>query len=225
MLKSLRTWASDLVGKELARRWLQSEEENDWEFDPILVVFFLAAVQVPRAEVIAVLETYNFKIFVPQVDLLADALVNNTISISKWQAEMAALIKEQHIVSAIAGKGSRELMTVTDWGRTGGRLGFQYDRLDNFAREIMSGNFSPEYIKARSRMYINSTRTAYWDAVTQAHKDSGNFSEEARLLGPVENCEDCIWFAEMVWQPLGSLPEPGEASRCMSNCQCSKIYE
>ena len=157
-----------------------------------------------------------------KMDLWSDTL--GLLSAVVQNAEMAALIKEQHIVSAIAGKGSRELMTFTDWGRTGGRLGFQYDRLDNFAREIMSGHFSPEYIKARSKMYINSTRTAYWDAVTQSHKDSGEFSEEARYLGFAENCEDCIHFMEMGWQPIGSLPKPGEASRCKSNCQCSMDF-
>lgn len=201
------------------RRFFQSD--NDWEFDAVIVSFYLSGKLIPRSQVIKVLGELTGKVYVPRVEVLADLLSSNTISLAKWQTEMAALIKEQHIISAIAGKGSRELMTYADWGRTGGRLGYQYNRLDNFAREIAAGHFSPEYIKARAKMYMNATRTAFWDATTQAHIDSGKYTEERRVLGIAEHCPDCEYWAELGWSPIGTLPKPGDASVCIVNCKCT----
>jgi len=205
-------------------RLLFQGDDNEWEFDPDAVDYILAGVIIAHAEILAVLEGMAAEVYVTSVETLVVQLAEGTITIAEWQGSMAAMIKEQHIISAIAGKGGRSMMTATDWGRTGGRLRFQYERLDKFAHEIMSGYFSPEYVAARSKMYINSTRTAYWDALTQAHKDSGEYTEEKRILGYAEHCADCVYFADMGWQPLGSMPEPGSESVCMTNCQCGKIY-
>ena len=205
------------------RRLFQGDD-NEWEFDPDAVDYLLAGVVIAHVEILAVLESMAVELYVPTVETLVVQLAEGTITIAEWQTSMAAMIKEQHIISAIAGKGGRGMMTSADWGRTGGRLRFQYERLDKFAHEITSGYFSEDYVAARAKMYINSTRTAYWDALTQAHKDSEEFTEEKRFLGHAEHCPDCVYYVDLGWQPLGSMPEPGTQSVCLSNCQCGKIY-
>jgi hypothetical protein len=72
-------------------------------------------------------------------------------------------------------------------------------------------------------MYANKTRTAYYDGKVAAAKDAG-LVEERRRLNPAEHCADCIGFANLGWQPIGSLPEPGEQSVCRANCKCTKEF-
>lgn len=209
------------LSRLLQRRFFQG---GGWEFDPVNVTRILNGVIVPHAEALAVVESLHVNHYIPQIEALADALAAGEISIGSWQTSMAKVIKQQHITSAIAGKGSRGLMTSVDWGRTGGRLGYQYQKLDRFAYQIAQGNFSPEYIKARAKMYGNSTRVAYWDTLTQAHTDSEKYTEEHRFLGIAEHCDDCEYYENLGWQPIGYLPNPGEGSVCLSNCQCTKEY-
>lgn len=212
---------------ERIRLFFQEDEEDDdfnpWVFLPALVVHKRAGKTVAQASIREVMDAFRTEAFVPQVERVTQAMINKTITLEQWQNQMAGLIKEQHIASAVAGRGSRELMTFRDWGQTGGRLSFQYNRLDNFARDIATGEYSPAYIQARAKMYANATRTGYWDHYTQAHKEAG-FTEERRVLNPAEHCEDCTYYSELNWMPLGSLPEPGDGSRCMVNCKCNKEY-
>lgn len=37
-------------------------------------------------------------------------------------------------------------------------------------------------------------------------------------------CEDCIGYSTMGWQPMGTLPVPGERCRCRDRCRCSMEY-
>ena len=37
-------------------------------------------------------------------------------------------------------------------------------------------------------------------------------------------CEDCIGYDSQGWQPIGSLPVPGERCRCHDRCRCSMDY-
>jgi hypothetical protein len=37
-------------------------------------------------------------------------------------------------------------------------------------------------------------------------------------------CEDCIGYDSLGWQPIGSLPVPGERCRCHDRCRCSMEY-
>jgi len=196
-----------------------------WEYDLAACQRYLNGEAISAAAALEVLEAINATLYKPTVETLAAQLANQEISLASWQTQMSTMIKEQHIQSAIAGRGSRELMTQVDWGRTGGRLKYQYEKLDGFARAIESGHFSEEYIAARSKMYINSTRTAYWDTMLQSHQDSGLFSEERRFLGVAEHCSDCEYYSSLGWQKLGSLPAPGQESVCLTNCQCTKEFQ
>ena len=46
-----------------------------------------------------------------------------------------------------------------------------------------------------------------------------------RVLDPqAQHCQDCINWASMNWQALGTLPAPGERCQCLFNCRCSIEY-
>lgn len=148
------------------------------------------------------------------------------LDLGDWQRLMAEHVKMLHTHSAALGKGGWARMNPSDWGRVGGNIRFHYDKLENFAREIKGGarKLTPGQIQVRAGMYGNSGWAAYWRAHTAAARDAA-LAQEKRVLDPVaENCEDCVGYAARGWQPLGTLPEPGENSRCLTNCRCSKRY-
>ncbi len=37
-------------------------------------------------------------------------------------------------------------------------------------------------------------------------------------------CPDCVQFGQMGWQPIGTLPMPGQQCRCYDLCRCSLDY-
>lgn len=149
--------------------------------------------------------------------------INGNLSIQEWQGKMRKDIKDLHIVSQTAGKGGRKMMTQADWGRSGGRLKQQYAYIDSMAWEMESGDLSDAQMLNRARMYSGTSTTAYYDGRTASAKELG-FTEERRVLNPAEHCKDCIGYAAVGWQPIGTLPEPGQASQCLSNCKCDKVY-
>lgn len=150
-------------------------------------------------------------------------LTEGHISLGEWQTRMRDEIRDSWRTAAMLGKGGRSQMTQADWGRLGGQLNREYAYLENFAADISTANLTEAQIAARARMYGNHVNKAYYTQSTFAKVEAG-YIEERRVLNPAEHCEDCQTYASMGWMPIGTLPEPGEASACKANCQCSKEY-
>ena len=54
---------------------------------------------------------------------------------------------------------------------------------------------------------------------------STGFKQMRRVLDPqAKHCQDCLNWASMDWQALGTLPPPGERCQCLFNCRCSIDY-
>ena len=149
--------------------------------------------------------------------------LDGRIDLNAWQSAMRQEIKDAHLVNAMAGRGGRNAMTQADWGRSGARLRQQYGYLDNLAWERYNGTVTDAQMMTRAKMYSGASRTSYYDGKTAAYQ-AAEFTEERRVLNPAEHCADCIAYAGLDWQPIGSLPEPGQASQCLSNCKCNKEY-
>ena len=154
---------------------------------------------------------------------ITDKMISGKISLADWQRQFAQELKDAYIVNAQIGRGGKNAMTQSDYGRIGQRLRGEYKYLNDFAKEIASGDLSAAQIQARVDQYAAGTRKAYYDGRTAACK-AGGFTEERRVLNPAEHCEDCLDYAGKGWQPIGTLPEPGESSQCRNNCKCEKEY-
>ncbi len=154
---------------------------------------------------------------------LTERLNGGQLTIGQWQREVAQELKNAHLIAAMAGRGGRDAMTQADWGRVGGRLRWEYEYLNRFAQEIEAGKLSAAQIAARARLYGNAARKSYYDGRTAAARVS-EYRYEQRFLQPGESCEDCVNYAARGRVPIGTLPEPGEGSRCRSNCNCIKRY-
>lgn len=152
-----------------------------------------------------------------------ERFIAGQIDLATWQQGVAKDLKDAYIVNLQIGRGGVNVTTFADYGREGGRLNFEYRRLNQFAQEIALGNLSDKQIAARLELYIPGIRTAYYDGKTAAGQAAG-LTEERRVLSPVENCDDCVGYADQGWVPIGTLPEPGTQSACMHNCQCEKEY-
>lgn len=149
--------------------------------------------------------------------------LDGQIDVATWQERVAREVKDAHIVSHMAGRGGRNTMTMSDWGKVGSRLRFEYQQLDAFAQEIKAGTLSAAQIQARATLYGNGAHKAFYDGKTRAGIEAG-FTEERRRTTPGEVCADCVGYEAQGWVPIGSLPEPGEGSVCRANCRCRKEY-
>jgi len=178
---------------------------------------------VPQAEVLAVTQEFIDEYVAANIDDLATRLIDGRLSLPAWQQQMARELKDAHIVSLHVGRGGQAVTTFADYGRVGRLLRDEYQLLQQFATEIYNGNLSPAQIRVRAALYGANVRQSYWTGQTAAHVEA-EYGEERRLLAPADHCAQCPDYAALGWQPIGTLPEPGEACDCGANCKCEKEY-
>jgi len=155
-------------------------------------------------------------------------LVDGKISIPAWQRAMRKEMRDSWRTQYILGAGGVEQMTQADWGRIGGRLNQQYKYLNGFADAIVDADFTDDKeakkILDRASMYADA-RTSFYDGRTSVKKRA-DFKEERRVLiaNDKNNCANCEEFASRGWVKIGTLPEPGQGSQCLTRCRCDKEY-
>jgi len=156
-------------------------------------------------------------------DALATMVTDGLLGPAEWRIAFRAEIKREYIRQYVLGKGGLEQMTQVDWGSIGGMLKEQYGWIPGFEEQLL--DMTEDQIAARSRMYINSGREGYERARARVADEHG-YDEEIWIIDPgAENCQDCLDFAGMGWQPVGTFPFPGDGSTaCLTNCKCSKSY-
>ncbi len=183
---------------------------------------------VAESRIVNEIDDYDDNVVKPNIRDITERLTNGSITVSQWQSQMQRELKNAYIVNLQAGRGGRAATTFTDYGRIGGRLAFEYRKLDNFAREIEQRHgtdteMSAAMIEARAQLYAGGPRTALFDGRTAAKMGAG-LTEERRFLGVAEHCFRCVGFAAQGWVPIGLLPEPGTECLGMHACKCEKVY-
>lgn len=140
-----------------------------------------------------------------------------------WLSAMEAHIKTSNVVAAMLAVGGLAQLTEETRQATADRIKTQYEFLRDFADEIRDGLGLDERFVARSKMYGRSG-TGTFEELTRLGAKLAGYTEERRHLASVNPCARCIRYARMGWQPIGTLPNIGDACECMSNCQCSFEY-
>lgn len=160
-----------------------------------------------------------------RMNALTQKLIDGGISLADWQTGMMSAIKQSHVAASALANGGWAQMTSADWGYTGSLIKDQYQYLRNFAQEIADGKQPLDgRCLVRSDLYADAANTTYSDMRTRLFVADG-WEEEKRKLEPgADHCDDCIDYADEDWQPIGSLPEPGNDSACQKRCRCTKIY-
>jgi hypothetical protein len=174
-----------------------------------------------RAGVDAVIDAETVKI-----RDVAQKLVDGSINIPEWQIQTTAIIKNLHVAVGLIATGGYENTSNSDLARLSNKIKEQYKYLRSFAKQVRNGmqplNGS---LVSRAALYTQAARGTYEDTVRQAAKESGEVTQEKRVLGAADHCQGCLDLASQGWQPLGTLPGIGDDTPCMANCHCSFIYQ
>ena len=153
------------------------------------------------------------------VDGLANQLRNREISLAEWQTAMRDNMRAMHRNTAMAAKGGRAQMTQADWGRVGQELRFQYGKLDNFAKQIASGEVKLDgRINWRAKLYGEASRGTH-EQEKRSMSSMKGLTEEMRILHSKESCNGCQKNAGF-WAPIGTLPKIGSQD-CATSCLCT----
>lgn len=73
---------------------------------------------------------------------------------------MREALRDTYSAAYMAGRGGRNAMTPSDWGKLGAMLKEQYKFLNDFAAEVAAGQLSEQQIAARAALYFNSATQA-----------------------------------------------------------------
>jgi hypothetical protein len=164
---------------------------------------------------------------------LATMLSDGRLNTADWQAGMARLIKNTYIQQTELAAGGRANVTREMWGSVGGQVAEQYRYLRDFAREVESGSLTAAQIRARSEMYISSSREAFWRVKDRQARAQGFTEERWVPIGDDSTCGPCSDAGAMGWQPIGTFAQPGSGrvrnspeTSCqgLTRCRCQKEY-
>ena len=135
------------------------------------------------------------------------------------------MLKRQYLQEAALAAGGWDRLTPTDFGRIGGKLQAQYRRLAELTRGVRDGEVSEAQALSRMQMYMGNARAEYFEVERELlpPMPQGQARIERRTLGASKGgpCVDCVGFADMGWQPEGTLPIPTQGSVCNGHCRCS----
>lgn len=152
-------------------------------------------------------------------------LDNETISPNEFAERMARLVRATHVVGAKLGAGTkRRARSAATRGRVEERLAFQMEKLTLFVDEAADGDIARGSLIRRAQMYVTSGTQTFEDERRRVVQGRGEMQYERRLINSSIPCGDCIGYSALGWQPIGTLPLPGQYCECMSACRCSFEY-
>lgn len=175
---------------------------------------------VAKGRITALLET--------QVDSSQQRLANivqgvfaKEIAPGPAQVLMRDELRRLNLSNAALGKGGIDRLTFRDYGRVGIQLRDTYQRVTNLVSDIQSGKVTMEQAMRRVEGYTLEARNQFFAAQRDAIAMTGRAHEERRVLHASESCGDCVDYAGRGWVAAGTLPLPGQASKCGKYCRCT----
>lgn len=161
-----------------------------------------------------------------EIESVLDRYSKGKITQKQLRDTFETTLRRQALASAIIGVGGIGNLTENVLTAVKRELAFQMRYLDGFIEDI-EGRPINQKDKARAKQYANAawsiSQTAARQFILDQNGSSADDLEEKRELGGSEHCDDCVEMAEEGWQPFGTLPSPGQASVCGSNCQCRVV--
>lgn len=176
---------------------------------------------VARRDIVGLLET-QVNSAERRLGELTTAFHEGRLSASTWQVTMRDELRRLHSAQSALGVGGWDRMDYRAWGRVGGLLQADYERMTNLARAVQAGEVTLPQALQRVNGYANAARRGFFESDRDAARRTGRTYEERRRLGnAVEHCGDCLDLIAQGWQPLGILPIPGSGgTECGSYDKC-----
>jgi hypothetical protein len=141
------------------------------------------------------------------------------ISREVWALEMRQRVRDVHLLAGAAARGGWANMDKAAYGQVGGVIRAQNAFLDAFTADVLTGRQPLDgRFTQRAQMYVEAGRTTH----ERAHRDveqGRGMTEERNVLRDAAHCGECPELSERGWQPIGSLPLPGQRE-CVTNCRC-----
>jgi hypothetical protein len=155
---------------------------------------------------------------------VTNALRNGEIPLATWQAAMETQIANAHLASASLAKGGWAHLTQADLRRVETEITRQYAYLRDWSNDIANGRAPRDgRMLTRATLYNDAARTTY-EMTRQREMLLRGTTEMSRERHSTESCPSCIRYEAAGWQPVGSLPLPGQESECLTRCRCSVDY-
>lgn len=99
------------------------------------------------------------------------------------------------------------------------------DGLFEFGTPPQGQKLSWRSLISRVIRYISNPGFSFFNVGEFYVRQEQGFKEMRRVpIFDRRTCKDCIRFGGMGWQPIGSLPMPGQDCRCFDNCRCQIEY-
>jgi hypothetical protein len=125
-------------------------------------------------------------------DQLAHMLADRQWTVNRWELEIRSRLKSLYVGEYMLGRGGKNAMTSSDYGRVGQLLREQYAFLRGFALEVQAGTMSEAQIAARTHLYHKSSVRAF---------ETGKVASYSATL------------------TLPAMPGDGQTP-CLANCHC-----
>jgi hypothetical protein len=158
-----------------------------------------------------------------QLSVIADALVDKSLTVGEWEGQTRAVLKQLHVWQYTLGAGGQHNLSDRDYALMGNRLKNEYKYLHRFAQELLDGTVSEAQFRYRLGLYLNATDNTHELGINESHYNAG-FRWERRVRTKEKSCYPCIGMALGGWRPIGFYPEPGNDCYCRSNCGCYKDF-
>lgn len=153
----------------------------------------------------------------------AQALLDGTLSLAAFQADLMRTIKTAHVAAAVIGGGGAASMTPTDWLFSARAIKEQYAYARAFAEAVADGSQPLDgTLRSRAAQYGHAARTHYKNE--QARMMEGRGMRCRNVLHASESCAGCRAESAKGWVPVGALVPIGSRSPCQSRCRCSITY-
>ncbi len=147
------------------------------------------------------------------------------ITAAEFELLMRELLRDAHVVSGTVGRGGRERMSFSDWGKIGNKIRSQYEYLAKFRAKLERGALSKAATVSRARSYIGAVYTSFADGVATAYEEAkaSGFVPKGDMVRLVQNskegCEECNNDAAEGWIPEADM-SPLFTRICGDYCLC-----
>jgi len=152
---------------------------------------------------------------------IAKQLQSGGIDLAEFQTRMMAEVKQVHVATALAAHGGKAATSQADYGFIGSQVKNQYGYLDQWARDLASGDapITERALLARARLYADSAVGTY-EATRGRDARLRGYTEERNILdGAADHCGQCPGLSARGWVPLDSLPPVGSRN-CRAKDRC-----
>jgi hypothetical protein len=153
---------------------------------------------------------------------LTDSHMNGRLTSRQWYEATRRELRHAYNASVALASGGWDRVAKGEFQRNGALLREEYKRLSRFGAQIAAGQVSPAQAAARIQLYSDSAYSRFYQVEQEQKMADGKTKEELWVtVGDEATCDICSGLASRGWQPIGTMPNPGDPH---PGCRCSKEY-